>query len=280
MATPPKHRPQVTICIPHWQAKLYMQICLRSIRKHSQKYDVEVIVVDNGSRDDSIDYLRSLNWIRLIERPEEVTTNWPQNVFTAWDEGLKHARGEYYMTMHTDVFIKFDNWLDPFLLEMNRSPKIAAAGAWKLVIENPFYRAQKDLFGFILNRAKLLLGLKQRVVWNQQRYPRDYCAMYRRNVLIEHDLSFVCIDHKGGGFSIATQLWNAGYEMGVFSITDMSDILVHIAHGTAAIAPEKPLNHRRAQRQVEGTFGRLFEEQWIKDLQHDESLDGDLAAAA
>ena len=104
--------------------------------------------------------------------------------------------------------------------------------------------------------------------------------MYRRNVLIDHDMSFVCIDIRGGGYSIATQLWNAGYEMGVFSIKQMSDILVHIAHGTAAIAPEKPLNHRRAQRQVEGTFSRLFEEQWIKDLQQDDSLDGDIAEAA
>ena len=62
---------RISLCIPHWQVRDMMSICLRSIRKHSRKYDLEVIVVDNGSRDHSLDYLRGLSWIRLIERPEE-----------------------------------------------------------------------------------------------------------------------------------------------------------------------------------------------------------------
>ena len=99
-------RPKITVCIPHWQVYSYITVCLRSIRKHSQKYDLEVIVVDNGSRDESLDYLRSLDWIRLIERPEEVHTNWPLNVFTAWDRGLQEATGDYYLGMHSDVFVK------------------------------------------------------------------------------------------------------------------------------------------------------------------------------
>ena len=92
-----------------------MTLCLRSIRKHSGKYNLEVIVVDNGSGDGSLDYLRSIPWIRLLERPEERPQNWPLNVFTAWDRGLDVATGEYYLTMHSDVFVKSDNWLDPFL---------------------------------------------------------------------------------------------------------------------------------------------------------------------
>ncbi len=86
-------KPRISICIPHWQAQLYMTLCLRSIRKHSAHYDLEVIVVDNGSRDGSLDYLRSLPWIRLIERPDEKPANWPVNVFTAWDRVSRSRRG-------------------------------------------------------------------------------------------------------------------------------------------------------------------------------------------
>ena len=92
MNSPRPPSPRISLCIPHWQVRDMMSICLRSIRKHSRKYDLEVIVVDNGSRDDSLDYLRSLSWIRLIERPEERVSNWPANVFTAWDLGVR-ARG-------------------------------------------------------------------------------------------------------------------------------------------------------------------------------------------
>ena len=98
-------RPRITICIPHWQVKALMTLCLRSIRKHSHQYNLEVIVVDNGSCDDSLDYLRLLKWIRLVERPGEVHTNWPQNTLSAWDRGLQDATGEYFITMHSDVFV-------------------------------------------------------------------------------------------------------------------------------------------------------------------------------
>ena len=123
--------PRITICVPHWQVIEDVRPCLRSIRKHSRGENIEVIVVDNGSNDASLDYLRSLSWIRLIERPEEKHTNWPANVFTAWDLVLRQVECDYFVGMHSDVFIKADDWLDPFLREIGRGPRVAAVGSWK-----------------------------------------------------------------------------------------------------------------------------------------------------
>jgi glycosyltransferase involved in cell wall biosynthesis len=272
-------RPRITLCIPHWQVKDYITVCLRSICKHSEKYNLEVIVVDNGSRDNSLDYLRSLDWIRLIERPEEKHTNWPGNVFTAWNRGLKDATGEYFVTMHSDVFIKRDDWLDPFLREIERHPQIAASGSGKLVIEHPLYSWQKRVVGYVNGSIKSLLGRKKSISWNEKPYPRDYCAVYCRDVLLQHNLTFECLDHRGGGYSIATQLWNAGYQMGMFPVREMAEKLVHIAHGTAAAVPEKPLNHRQAQIKVERKMKTLFEEDWINELKTEEALDSVRPAA-
>jgi hypothetical protein len=239
-----------------------------------------VIVVDNGSKDDSIDYLRSLDWIRLIERPDEVHTNWPLNVFTAWDLGARESDSEYYVTMHSDVFIKSDDWLDPFLREIDRDSSIAASGAWKLVLENPLYAFQKRAIGLITAKIKSLYGPKRNVRWKEGHYPRDYCAMYRRDVLIKHDLTFRPINGcGGGGYSIAKQIWNAGYEMGMIPVREMDRQLFHVAHGTAAVAPEKPLNHQRAQKKVERRVGDLFNQEWIKAIEADTSLDASRAAA-
>src|SRR5687768_671659 len=60
--------PLVSIVMPHWQVKPFVTLCLRSIRKYTRDVPYEVIVVDNGSKDESLDYLRGLPWIRLIER--------------------------------------------------------------------------------------------------------------------------------------------------------------------------------------------------------------------
>jgi len=271
--------PQITVCIPHWQVLQYIQPCLRSIRKHSAGYDLEVIVVDNGSRDESLQYLRGLDWIRLIERPEEVHTNWPANVFSAWDRGLREARGKYYVTMHSDVFIKRDGWLDPFLREIERAPSIAASGAWKLEIVHPLYAWQKRVVGYVGNALKGLVGRKKQVAWQEGHYPRDYCAMYRSEVVRKHGLTFGSINgYTGGGYSIARQLWDAGYQMGMFPVREMDRFVYHVAHGTAAIKPEKRLRHQRKQRQTEHKVASLFDQPWIKELQSDATLDRRRAA--
>lgn len=268
--------PRISICIPHWQVKEYMQLCLRSIRKHSAKYDLEVIVVDNGSKDDSLEYLRSLDWIRLIERPEESCANWPENVFTAWDVGIRAATGEYFITMHTDVFIRTDNWLDPFLREVRRDPQAAGIGAWKLNLENPLYAWQKRIVGYAVARVKMLFGRKKTLKWQQGHYPRDYCAMYRRDAILDNQLTFRRVHGQGGGYSIAKQLWDAGYHMRIIPAREMARHVYHVAHGTAAVRSEKPLNHRRAQRKVENKVHNLFEEEWIQNLLRDDSLDAPL----
>jgi glycosyltransferase involved in cell wall biosynthesis len=254
--------------------KKYMTLCLRSIRKHTRNDEVEVIVVDNGSKDDSLDYLRALKWIRLIERPEETHTNWPLNVFTAWDRGLEIARGKYYLTMHSDVFIREDGWLELLLREMLKGPSIAASGAWKLEVGHPLYLWQKRVFGFITNRIKAAFGRKQPIAWQEAHYPRDYCALYRAEVLRRHNLTFCPKDGcRGGGSSIAKQLWDQGYEMGMIPVLELAEKVFHVAHGTAALVPEKSLNHRRAQRKVEHKVDELFAQDWILALEAEASLD-------
>ena len=272
-------QPKITVCIPHWQVQQYMTICLRSIRKHSEKYDLQVIVVDNGSKDDSLDYLRGLDWILLLERPDEVHTNFPWNVFTAWDHGLAHATGDFFVTMHSDVFVRADGWLDPMLREIQVSPSVAGAGAWKLHLEHPLYAFQKRVTRYVTKSVKKALGMKKIVEWKIGHYPRDYCAMYRTDVIGQNNLHFMPVRGAegglgtGGGYSIATQIWNAGYETRMVDVEEMRSKVVHIAHGTAAVRKEKPLHHKRKQKKLEQRTQNMLNEKWIRQLAADDRLD-------
>ena len=58
---------KAAICIVNYKTLDFTRLCLRSIRKFTE-YPYEIIVVDNNSRDESLEYLKSLKWIRLIER--------------------------------------------------------------------------------------------------------------------------------------------------------------------------------------------------------------------
>jgi glycosyltransferase involved in cell wall biosynthesis len=266
--------PRITICIPHWQVRDMVSICLRSIRRYSRRYDLEVIVVDNGSRDDSLDYLRSLSWIRLIERPREGVSNWPANVFTAWDLGAREARGEHFVTMHSDVFVKQDDWLDPFLREMQSGPRVAASGAWKLTLESPLYALQKRVTGSCLAQLKRWFGKRSRSSFRVGHYPRDYCAMYRTSVLTAENLTFCPGDDLiTGGYSIARQLWARNYETRMIPIGEVARRIVHVAHGTAGVSDEKPLHHRAAQRRTQQRARALLSEGWVEELRRETSLD-------
>lgn len=266
--------PKITVCIPHWQVRRYITVCLRSIKEHSRNYNLDVLVIDNGSQDDSLDYLRSLSWIRLIERPDESQDNWPRNVFTAWDRGIAASDSDYFVTMHSDVFVKRDGWLDPMLQAMTSDFNVAGAGAWKLTIENPFYATQKRVIGYLSARVKASLGLQRKhIEWQTGHYPRDYCAMYRSTAIVENHLSFIPERGESGGYAIAKRLWQHGYRTTMVPLRDMDRNIVHVAHGTAAINPNKRLNHVRTQKRVERKVANLFEEPWINALEANAELD-------
>lgn len=266
--------PLVSICVPHWQVQGLMEICLRSIRQHTRGVACEVIVVDNGSRDESLDWLRSLNWIRLLERPDETPENWPHNVFTAWDLGARVARGRFYLTMHSDVFVKRDGWLAPFLRELAINSQAAAAGSWKLELEHPFYLWQKQLVGQAAAVLKSVVGRRGRQDEHAGRYPRDYCALYRRDLVIDHNLTFCPAPGEiTGGHAIARQLWERGYETALFPVSEMAQSVVHVAHATAAISTGPRLKHGRSQRRAEERARKLLDSPWVQELRQAQHLD-------
>ncbi|MFO7817181.1 MAG: hypothetical protein R6V39_05820 [Desulfovibrionales bacterium] len=78
---------------------------------------------------------------------------------------------------------------------------------------------------------------------------------------------------SGGGYSIATQVWKAGYETRMVSVEEMRSKVAHIAHGTAAVQKEKPLKYKKKQKRLEARTARFLDQQWIKDLEQDYSLD-------
>ena len=93
---------KATICIVNYKTLDFTRLCLRSIRKFT-KYPYEVIVVDNDSQDESLKYLKSLNWIRLIER--RAGANEPGGGYAhsaGLDLGLENCNTEFETTYAPD----------------------------------------------------------------------------------------------------------------------------------------------------------------------------------
>jgi hypothetical protein len=103
--------------------------------------------------------------------------------------------------------------------------------------------------------------------------------MYRRDVIVNNGLQFTPIQGpdvalaSGGGYSIAKQLWNAGYETRMIPTEEMRTKVAHIAHGTAAVRKEKPLRHKKKQKKLESRTAKFLSAKWIQEIENDSSLD-------
>jgi len=123
-------RGKATVCVVNYKTLDFTRLCLRSIRKFT-KYPYEVIVVDNDSQDESLEYLESLGWIRLIEhRNSELRGGFAHSA--GLDIGLENCNTEFFVSMHSDSFVQKQNWLTELMGYFNDDESIVCVGSGKL----------------------------------------------------------------------------------------------------------------------------------------------------
>ncbi|HUX15684.1 MAG TPA: glycosyltransferase, partial [Phycisphaerae bacterium] len=117
-----------SIVIPHYQTEELMRLCLRAIRRLTA-HPFEAIVVDNNSGDGSLNYLRRVGWIRLIERGGEAETDVVRAHASAMDAGLRAARGRWLVSLHTDTIVRREGWMASLIARLEAEPRAAALGS-------------------------------------------------------------------------------------------------------------------------------------------------------
>lgn len=268
--------PQVTICIPHYQVEDLMRLCLRAIRKYTDAPTYEVIVVDNGSKNQSLDWLRSLSWIHLVDRGEDTPEDWVLAMNTALDIGLARARGQYYLIMHSDTIPRREGWLTRMVEAIETDPNHAAAGSEKLERRSPVAQFLRDVTD--TKRARLwlrekLLGQQSARPTKREPCPRDYCALYRTAILREHNLSFISRRGLSAGDIMYHDLKERGHTAQLIPVPEMMRHVDHIAHATGGIVPKRELEDKHILRKTRKRLRKLFNRDDVPDLLSDDSLE-------
>ncbi len=255
---------EVTICIVNYKTEDLTRLCLRSIRKYTH-HPYKVIVVDNGSADGSLEYLKTLDWITLIERPPEEmikTGSWAQG--TALDLGLKACDTEFFLAMHSDTIVHKDGWLKDFLVQCG--PGIACAGGGKLDL--------KPEWEILLKKCTDFKEWFRRVKGtNKPFYIRAICALYRTEILRKEKLTFFDPEKDltcGRGIYIDLRAGN--YKLNAISPWQMAKFIYHLAHATMVFNPEFSVRERtekKCKRQLEN----ILKSPIVKAIQNDYSLD-------
>jgi hypothetical protein len=105
MAFDPRDPFSISIVIVNWNGRDITSACLRSLEAQTYR-DVEIIVVDNGSADDSVGVLRrDFPWVHLVEAGENL--GFAEGV----NRGLAVARGAWIATLNNDT-VADARWLE------------------------------------------------------------------------------------------------------------------------------------------------------------------------
>jgi len=117
-----------------WNAKRMLADCLDSILHKQWRYAYEIVIVDNGSQDGTIQMLRQ-EYIGQSQFPIKLITNKKnQGVTKARNQIIKAARGEFILMLDVDTLV-LPGALDVLVETMAAYPKAAVVGP-KLVYRN------------------------------------------------------------------------------------------------------------------------------------------------
>jgi len=214
---------KVTILVPNYKTPELTKLCLRLIRKHTDPKLADVIVIDNDSQDASTEYLRSLQWIQLIERPAVAGEQGYEAHARALDLALAQVRTPYVLSIHTDTLIRRSDWLVYLLNQIEPYPKRAGVGSWKLEVK-PWYK-------------RLLKGLEHSTGNHAFRYLRSHCALYRMSVINALNVGFFEKEATSGKY-MHQAMEQAGYEMMFLPEAQLLQYIDHINHATVVLNPE------------------------------------------
>lgn len=110
---------KVAIVILNWNGKKFLEKFLPGVIRHSSS-DADIIIADNASTDDSVEFLRSnFPKIRIIQNAVN------GGFAKGYNDALAMIDHEYYVLLNSDIEVTA-NWIRPVIDMMDKDRNIAA----------------------------------------------------------------------------------------------------------------------------------------------------------
>jgi GT2 family glycosyltransferase len=149
----PLHRTAVVIL--NWNGRHFLEKFIPEIILYSSS-DADIIVADNASTDDSVEYLK-----KKFPSVTIIQNKFNEGFTGGYNTALKQVNAEYYILLNSDVKVS-ENWIPPVIKLMDSSPDIAACQPKILLHDDPslFEYAGAgggfiDMFGYPFCRGRI-----------------------------------------------------------------------------------------------------------------------------
>jgi GT2 family glycosyltransferase len=152
---------KTAVVILNWNGKSFLERFLPGVIKFSNLNNTEIYVADNGSVDNSVEFLKA-------NFPDVHLICFDKNYgFTSgYNKALEHIDADYFVLLNSDVEVT-ENWLIPIIEMMENDQSIAVAMPKILSFENKYkfeYAGASggyiDKFGYPFCRGRILNSME------------------------------------------------------------------------------------------------------------------------
>ncbi len=148
---------KIAIVILNWNGVKLFPDFLPSIIKHSQGENIEIIVADNGSTDNSLAYLKD-NFPTVTQL--DLKNNY--GFAKGYNVALEQIDADYFVLVNSDVKVE-KGWIEPCIKQFEKDEKVAAVQPKVLSSNEPEYFEYAgaaggfiDKFGYPFCRGRIL----------------------------------------------------------------------------------------------------------------------------
>lgn len=142
---------KVSIIIPVHNSSKYLKKCIDSVLKQTYK-NIEVICIENGSKDNSLKILKQYKTIKTYSLKES-------GISLARNYGIKKAKGEYLYFLDSDDYTK-ENLIEELVKKLEKDKSDLCYAKYYSVYEEKNKKEKTELYTFdILNKKQIITNL-------------------------------------------------------------------------------------------------------------------------
>jgi hypothetical protein len=219
-------------------------ICLDLLKLYAP--DLRVIVVDNGSNDASLTYLRGKTWITLLERDSSGEAPHIAHA-RALDLAVNKVKTPYMLCLHSDTFL-YRGSLVTKMLDMASRSNAVAVGTLEQVHRSPMRQwireTRRRIRNFARRSVSKLSASTRRNSEAKETYLKSFCCLWNVEVIREHGLWFEG-SGRNPGYEMQDFLKSSGCHLMELPAKFIFQHLDHVQSGTFAELGKHGETHRR-----------------------------------
>lgn len=143
-----------SVIIPNWNGSKLLEDCLKSLGRQTFK-DFEIILVDNGSTDDSLEYVKD-NYPEVKIIPLQKNFGFAKAI----NEGVKTSSAKYVLFLNNDTSVDKD-WIKYLIARADSHPEVISVNS-KLL--NFYDKKLVDGVGILINEV----GQARSIGWQEE----------------------------------------------------------------------------------------------------------------